>query len=93
MRIVVGARCLGHFICLLDERRQQGLVGLLTIPRATAGRAKLGDNVAELRELIGALWSIIRHKGTASNVQLFTEHGFNGNPVPTYDDRTLFFAR
>src|SRR5262249_21760774 len=59
---VVGARALRHFIRLFDERWQQRLVGLLTIPRATAGVAKFCDNLAELRKIIGDLWSIIRHR-------------------------------
>src|SRR5947199_7689470 len=62
MRIVLSARGLGHFICLLDKRWQQRLVGLLPIPWATAGSAKFRDDVAELREVIGDLWSMIRHK-------------------------------
>ena len=55
MRIVLSARGLGRFVCLLDKRWQQRLVGLLPIPWATAGRAKFADNIAELREMIGEL--------------------------------------
>src|SRR6266567_1665773 len=56
MCIVLSARGLGRFVCLLYERWQQRLVRLLAIPRATS-------RSAELREVIGDLWSMIRHKG------------------------------
>src|SRR6266480_6926788 len=84
MRVVLSARGLGRFVCLLDERWQQRLVGLFAIPRATTRRAKFRDDVAELREVRGDWRSIIRHKRTPSKVQLFTEHGSSGNPVPAY---------
>jgi hypothetical protein len=64
MRIVLRARGLGRFVCLLNERWQQRLVGLLTIPRATIRSAKLRDDVAELREVVRDLWSIIGHNAT-----------------------------
>src|SRR5213076_1388004 len=62
MCIVLSARGLGRFVCLLYERWQQRLVGLLPIPRATTRSAKFRDDVAELRKVIGNLWSMIRHQ-------------------------------
>jgi hypothetical protein len=55
MRIVVCTCGLAHFVCFLDQRRQQRLVRLLSVPWATAGTAQLRDNLAELREMIGDL--------------------------------------
>src|SRR2546423_14009633 len=67
MCIVLSARGLGRFVCLLYERWQQRLIRLLPIPRATSRSAKFRDDIAELREVIGDLWSMIRHKGPLPN--------------------------
>jgi hypothetical protein len=55
MRVVLSARGLSRFVYLLYERRQQRLVGLLAIPRATVRSAKLRNDVAELREVLADL--------------------------------------
>ena len=52
MRVVPGASGLGHFVSFFNRGRQQRFVRLLAVPRATARRAKFGNNVAKLRELI-----------------------------------------
>src|SRR4029077_3806378 len=48
MCIVSLARSLRHFVSLFNDGWQQRFVRLLAIPRATAGRAQLRDDFAEL---------------------------------------------
>src|SRR6266480_2041818 len=85
MRVVLSARGLGRFVCLLDERWQQRLVGLFAIPRATTRRAKFRDDVAERREIIGDLWSMIRHKKPLSTYSSSLRR-ISGIAVPPYND-------
>src|SRR4029077_19837670 len=48
MCIVSLARSLRHFVSLFNDGWQQRFARLLAIPRATAGRAQLRDDFAEL---------------------------------------------
>src|SRR5439155_6529356 len=74
MRVVFRARGFRHFVSLFNQGRQQRFVRLLPVPWATAGRAKLRNDVAELREVIGDLLSVIGHAFSKYSSSLITDY-------------------
>src|ERR1051325_3193201 len=52
MCVIVASSGLDQFVGLFNCCRHQRFVGLFTVPRTTARRAQLGDDLAEIRKAL-----------------------------------------
>src|SRR5437870_13498384 len=50
--VVIGTHCLGYFVSLFNQSRQQRFVRLLAIPRTTPRRPQLCNDLAKFLEVI-----------------------------------------